>query len=113
MNNTSFIYNRVNYNGVSCIESKSITETTSSVTFNFDPSPLTSSRFSGFIAVKISESVASTADALPVYFNVPSIAGTSIAVTTFGGTPVNGVEMEQGIHVLFYDRASGIMQLLI
>jgi len=104
---------RVNYSGVPCIESKSITETTSTVTFNFDPFPGAGSRFSGFIAVKITESVASSADALPVYFNVPSVTSSSIAVTTFSGTPVNGVELEQGIHVVFFDRASGVMQLLI
>ena len=110
---TSFIYNRVNINGIPCVESRSITETTSSVTFNFNASPAVSSRFSGIIAIRITESVASSADALPVFFNVPSIAGTSIALTTFGGTPVNGVELEEGIHLVFYDRFNGILQLLI
>lgn len=110
---TSFVYNRVNINGIPCIESRSITETTTSVTFNFNPSPAVSTRFSGLIAVRIPESVATTADALPVFFNVPSIAGTSIALTTFGGTPVNGVEMTEGIHLVFYDRFNGILQLLV
>ena len=36
MAGTNFIYNRVNVNGVSCIESRSITESTTSVTFNFE-----------------------------------------------------------------------------
>ena len=110
---TSFVYNRVNVNGVPCIESRSITETTTSVTFNFNPSPAVSSRFSGLIAVRISEAAASTADSLPVFFNVPSIAGTSIALTTFGGTPVNGVEMQEGIHLCFYDRFNGVLQLFV
>ena len=110
---TSFIFNRVNINGIPCVESKSISETTSSVTFNFDASPVINTRFSGIIAVRIPESVATSADALPVYFNVPSIAGTSIALTTFGGTPVNGVEMTTGIHIVFYDRFNGVLQLLV
>lgn len=109
----NFVYNRVNYNGVPCIESKNITETATTVTFNFNSSPAVSSRFSGFIAIKITEQVATSADSLPVYFNVPSIAGTTIALTSFGGTPVTGVELEEGIHVVFYDRESGILQLLI
>ena len=113
MAGTNFITNRVNINGISCIESQSITETASSVTFNFSPSPIVSSRFSGIIAVRISEAVATSADSLPVYFNVPSIAGTNIALTTFGGTPVNGVEMTEGIHLVFYDRFNGILQLLV
>lgn len=110
---TNFIFNRTNINGIPCIESRSITETTTSVTFNFDASPSVSPRFSGLIAVRISESVATSADALPVYFNVPSVAGSSIALTTFGGTPVNGVELEEGIHLVFYDRFNGVLQLLV
>jgi hypothetical protein len=110
---TSFVYNRVNINGLPCLESRSITESSTSVTFNFNSSPAVTTRFSGLIAIKISEQAATSADALPVYFNVPSIAGTNIAVTTFGGTPVNGVEMTQGIHLFFYDRENGILQLLV
>ena len=110
---TSFVYNRVNINGIPCLESRSITESTTTVTFNFNSSPAVSSRFSGLIAIKISEQAATSADALPVYFNVPSIAGTNIAVTTFGGTPINGVEMTQGIHLFFYDRENGVLQLLV
>lgn len=104
---------RVNYAGIPCIESKSITESTDTVTFNFNPFPGVSSKFSGFIAVKITEGVATSADSLPVYFNVPSILGSSIAVTTFGGTPVSGVELEEGIHLFFYDRGSNVLQMLI
>ena len=110
---TNFIYNRVNINGIPTIESRSITETATSVTFNFSTSPAVSSRFSGLIAVRIDEQAATSADALPVYFNVPSIAGTNIAITTFGGTAVSGVEMTEGIHLLFYDRENGVLQLLI
>ena len=109
----SFIYNRVNLSGIPCIESKSITESTSSVTFNFSASPAVSSRFSGLIAVRIAEQVATSADSLPVYFNVPSIAGSMIALTTFGGTAVTGVELEEGIHLVFYDRENGVLQLLV
>jgi hypothetical protein len=110
---TSFVYNRVNVNGIPCIESKSITESTTSVTFNFSASPAVSTRFSGLIAVRIAEQAASSADTLPVYFNVPSIAGTTIALTTFGGTAVTGVELQEGIHLVFYDRENGVLQLLI
>jgi hypothetical protein len=109
----SFVYNRVNTNGVPCIESRSITESTTSVTFNFNASPAVNSRFSGLIAVRIVEQVATSGDSLPVYFNVPSIAGSNIAVTTFGGTAVNGVEMTEGIHLVFYDRENGVLQLLV
>lgn len=110
---TSFIYNRVNVNGVPCIESRSITESTTSVTFNFDASPAVNFRFSGLIAVRIVEQAGTSSDSLPVFFNVPSIAGTTIALTTFGGTAVTGVELQEGIHLVFYDRENGVLQLLI
>lgn len=110
---TSFVYNRVNLNGVPCLESKSITESATAVTFNFSASPTVSPRFSGLIAIRISEQAATTADALPVFFNVPSVAGSNIALTTFGGTAVTGVELQTGVHLVFYDRANGILQLLI
>ena len=108
---TSFVYNRVNVNGVPCIESRSITESTTAVVFNFNASPAVSPRFSGLIAVKIDETPTSTT--LPVSFNVPSIAGTSIAVTTFNGAAVTGADLEEGIHLVFYDRENGILQLLV
>lgn len=110
---TSFVYNRVNSNGIPCIESRSITESTTTVTFNFNTSPAVNSRFSGLIAVRIAEQAATSADTLPVFFNVPSIAGTNIAITTFNGTAVTGVEITEGIHLFFYDRENGVLQLLI
>lgn len=108
---TSFVYNRVNINGVPCLESRSITENTTSVIFNFNASPVVSSRFSGLIAIKIDQTPTTTS--LPVSFNVPSIAGTTIAVTTFGGVAVTGAELEEGIHLVFYDRENGVLQLLV
>ena len=111
MAGTSFVYNRVNINGISCLESRSITETATAVTFNFDASPVVSPRFSGIIAIMITDTPATST--LPVNFNVRSIAGTSIAVTTFNGAAVTGADLEPGIHLVFYDRFNGILQLLV
>ena len=110
---TNFVYNRVNMAGIPCIESRSITESTTAVTFNFGPSLFTSSRFSGLIAVRIAEAAEATADALPVIFNVPSIAGSSIPLTTFDGAAVTGADLAQGIHLCFYDRYNGVLQFLV
>lgn len=110
---TSFVFNRTNLSGIPCIESKSISANTTSVTFNFDPSPAVSPRFSGLIAVRISEAAEASADALPVYFNVPSIAGTTIALTEAGGTAVTGADLAaSSIYLVFYDRFNGILQLV-
>ena len=108
---TSFLFNRVNLNGIPCIETTSITENATSVTYNFNPSPAVSPRFSGIIAVRVDE--VPTTTTLPVSFNVPSIAGTTIALTLIGGTQATGADLEEGIHLVFYDRFNGILQLLV
>lgn len=108
---TSFTYNRVNINGIPCLESKNITESTTTVTFNFNASPAVSPRFSGLIAIRITETPTTTT--LPVNFSVPSIAGTTIAVTSFNGDAVTGADLEEGIHLVFYDRFNGVLQLLV
>lgn len=109
---TNFLFNRVNINGVVCIETSGITETATTVTYNFNPSPAVSPRFSGLIAVRIDETPTNTA--LPVSFNVPSIAGTTIALTLPGGDAATGADLEApGIFLTFYDRFNGVLQLLV
>lgn len=108
---TSFIFNRTNINGIPCIETTGITESATAVTYNFNPSPVVNPRFSGIIAVRVDEVPTNTA--LPVSFNVPSIAGTTIALTLIGGTQATGADLEEGIHLVFYDRFNGVLQLLV
>lgn len=107
---TSFLFNRTNINGIPCIESRSITETTTSVTFNFDASPSVSPRFSGLIAVRIANTPTSLT--LPVSFNVPSIVGSTIALTASDGTPATGADVPEAIYLVFYDRANGVLQIV-
>jgi hypothetical protein len=107
---TSSLFNRVNYNGIPCIESTSINVTSTAATFNFNASPLVNSRFSGIIAVRTTEE---SETEVPIFFNVPSIAGTNIALTTFNGAAVTGSNFEPGIHLVFYDRFNGILQLIV
>ena len=108
---TSFIFNRTNINGIPCIETASITESATAVTYNFNPSPVVNPRFSGLIAVRVDETPTTTT--LPVSFNVPSIAGSSIALSLIGGAQATGADLEEGIHIVFYDRFNGVLQLLV
>lgn len=108
---TSFLFNRVNINGIPCIEVASLTESATTVTYNFNQSPSVNPRFSGLIAVRIDETPTTTT--LPVNFNVPSIAGTTIALSLLGGTQATAADLEEGIHLVFYDRSNGILQLLV
>lgn len=107
-----FNFNRVNLSGIPCIETSSITESATAVTYNFNPSPSVSPRFSGIIAVRVDETPTNTA--LPVSFNVPSIAGSTIALSLPGGTQATGADLEAtGIYLVFYDRFNGVLQLLV
>ena len=108
---TNFLFNRVNQNGVPCIQSTSITESATLVTYNFNPTLFVSPRFSGLIAVRINDVPTNTA--LPFNFNVPSIAGSSIALTLIGGDQATGADLDEGVHLLFYDRFNGVLQLLV
>lgn len=106
---TSFLFNRVNINGIPCIESKSVAASTTAVTFTFDPQFMASPRFSGLIAVKIVTTADAAAATLPVLF---SMGGQTIAVTEAGGTSVTGADLLAGIYLVFYDRTSNILQLI-
>jgi hypothetical protein len=108
---TNFLFNRVNQNGIICIETTGITESATTVTYNFNPTPFVGPRFSGIIAVRVDEVPTNTA--LPVSFNVPSIAGTNINVTLIGGAQATGADLDEGIHLVFYDRFNGVLQLLV
>ena len=109
---TNFLFNRVNTIGIPCIETTGITESATAVIYNFNPSPAVSPRFSGIIAVRIDETP--TNAALPVSFNVPSIAGSTIALSLPGGTQATGTDLEAtGIYLVFYDRSNGVLQLIV
>ena len=106
---TSFLFNRVNINGIPCIESQSVTASTTAVTFTFNPQIIASPRFSGLIAVKIVVPADTAAAALPVQF---SMGGETIALIQAGGDAVTGADLLAGIYMVFYDRTSNILQLI-
>lgn len=106
---TSFLFNRVNTNGIPCIESQSVVSSTTAVTYTFNPQVLASPRFSGLIAIKITEAAPAAGAALPVLF---SMGGQVIGLTEAGGTAVTGSDLLVGIHMAFYDRVSNILQLV-
>ena len=106
---TSFLFNRVNINGIPCIESQTVTASATAVTFTFNPQVLTSPRFSGLIAVKIVVPADTAAAALPVQF---SMGGETISLTQAGGEAVTGADLVAGIYLVFYDRTSNVLQLI-
>ena len=106
---TSFLFNRVNIEGIPCIESQTVTASASAVTFTFKPQIIASPRFSGLIAVKITTAADTASAALPVQF---SMGGEVISLTEAGGTEVTGADLLVGIYLVFYDRSSNVLQLI-
>ena len=106
---TSFLFNRVNINGIPCIESQTVTSSATAVTFTFNPQVLASPRFSGLIAVKIVAPADTAAAALPVQFRM---GGETISLTRAGGEAVTGADLVAGIYLVFYDRTSNVLQLI-
>lgn len=110
---TSALFNRVNINGVPCLESKGVTVSSTAVTFNFNAQPWCARNFSGLIAIRIDDTYEAPATALPIQFNVPSIAGTVIPLTKFGAEAVTSTDLATtGILLVFYDRQHGELQLV-
>lgn len=110
---TSMYLNRVNINGIPCIESTSVTVSTTAVTFNFNPHVFANERFSGLIAVRIDDTFEAPTEAVPIYFNVNGVAGSLIGLTKVGGASVTSAEFTNtGIYLVFYDRFNSVMQVV-
>lgn len=101
--------NRVNVNGIPCIEAQSVTTGTSVVTFTFNSQFSVNPRFSGLIAVYIPQAADTAGAALPVQF---SMAGSIINLTQAGGTDITGSGLTTGVHLVFYDRTRNTLQLV-
>lgn len=102
------MYNRVNTAGIPCMESRSVSTGDTEVIFTFDSQPFIQRRFSGIIAVKLSQAIDSTGDSLPVQF---SMAGNAISLMK-EGTAVTGSDLKQGIYLVFYDRTANTLQIV-
>lgn len=112
MTNTSTLLHLVNINGIPCTESSSVSTTTTNVVYSFNPSPIRYPNFSGLIAVKITTAAPAASDALPVQFTTTGVSGSTIALTTFAGAAVTSANLAAGIHLVFFDRAAGVLQLI-
>lgn len=103
----------VNNRGIPTIQSAGFTLTDSALTFSFNSHPNTSNNFSGLIAVKVTDTFTAPGTAVPVYFVTQGVAGSTIALTTYNGAAVTSSTWPgTGIHLVFYDRESNVLQLI-
>ena len=103
--------NSVNRNGIATLDSTGVSVSTSAVTYtlrtSFDPS----APYRGLVLVRLNEAIPTgTTATLPIVF---SMNGFEQNVTTYGETNwlVSDVA-GTGIYLLYYNRISGILQVL-
>lgn len=107
--------NPINYTsnrgGIPRISSTGITVGTADVRFAFRSDFTFSQNFSGILLVRLGQSVPTgTTGTLPIVLTSP--AGTQ-AVTNRGGSALTVAGLSgEGIYMMYYDRASGTLQLL-
>lgn len=104
-NNTPYIW--ANRFGIPRLESANVVISSTAVTFNFNPHRFLESPYSGLVLFKL-DSFTAPATAVPVVFNT---AGSTQALTLFGGEAVTSAELAGGGIILCYYE-NGTLQLL-
>lgn len=100
----------MNLNGIPTIEARSITVSTTSVDFKFNPD-WDRRPFRGLILVYLPEEIPTgTTTTLPIRF---SMAGITSNVTVVGGDNLTVADLPGvGVYLLYFDRYSDILQVL-
>lgn len=105
-----FPYQYININGIPTIESRRITVTDTAVDFQFNPD-FDGTPFRGLLLVYLPDAIPTgTTTTLPVTF---TMAGNTQALTLAGGDPVTVADFGAiGVHIVYYDRFAGLLQLI-
>lgn len=108
INPINFMSNR---GGIPRLQSTGVNVTATDVQFSFNADATFSRNYSGLVLVRLAQAIPSgTTTTLPIVFT--SSAGTQ-AVTTYNGAAVTVAEITgTGIYLLYYDRATNILQLI-
>ncbi len=107
--------NPINYSsnrsGIPRISSTGVAVSSTNVQYSFNADFSFSRNYSGVLIVRLQQEIpAGTTDTLPVVLT--SSAGTQ-AITAKGGAAVTVAGLSgAGIYLMYFDRASGILQLL-
>lgn len=111
MANYPFIY--CNRNGIPCIESQSVNLTSTACTFAFKNHPFVNSYFQGLVAVKISQTFTAPSTAVPIQLTtIDNQSATNIVTTYAGANVTTSTWPGTGIYLMFFDRASGTLQMI-
>lgn len=108
-----FRLNYVNKYGIPALENTSQSLTDSSLTYNFNRHPYVGFNFQGLFVVKITGTPEAPTDAVPIYFNTPTIAGTNSQIYDQSGTAYTTATWPgDGIYLVWYDRTTNEVRLL-
>lgn len=105
-----FPYQYININGIPTIESRRVTVTDTAVDFQFNPD-FDGTPFRGLLLVYLPEPIPTgTTTTLPVTF---TMAGNTQPLTFAGGEAVTVADFGAiGVHIVYYDRFAGLLQLI-
>lgn len=105
---------RSNRGGIPNIQTTNVTVNTANVVFSFAPHRYVNEFFQGIIAVKINNAIPDDAtDTLPIVFETVGIAGSTVNLKILGGEDATVADITgTGVYLVFYDRATNILQLL-
>lgn len=100
-------------NRIPCIESTAVNLTTEEATFSFNSHPFVSKFFQGPIFVKISSSFTAPTTAVPIKFTTTNVPNSTVTLTGKNGEAITTETWEgTGIYMVFYDRASNVLELI-
>lgn len=100
-----------NRNGIPRISTSAVTVGTTQVTFTVPSNNAFYNNFNGLILFKMDQTIPTgTTTTLPIALT--SNAGTK-EITTLGGTPWTVADFQTGIHLAYFESATGTLQLLV
>jgi len=105
-----FPYQYININGIPTIEARKVTVTDTTVDFQFNPD-FDGTPFRGLLLVYLPDAIPTgTTTTLPVTF---TMAGNTQTLTFAGGDAVTVADFGSiGVHIVYYDRFAGLLQLI-
>jgi hypothetical protein len=111
MANTILKY--VNQRGIPCIESQSVSLTTSAETFTFNAHPYVRYPFQGQLFIRITGTNTAPETAVPIQFTTSGVSDSTVPVYNAQGTALTTATFPgDGIYIGFYDSTTGLLRLL-